>query len=463
MGWGSYYYGPPNAEGRSHNRTHVNPFPLVDYLIMRLINNTCSFSAWRRLLKAAVVGAALVVGFGYVSAQNQADLRFRQGKWNLDTLFSSNSARLDSIITPLQRLTADPQRYHIDSVRIIGGASPEGPAELNHRLSRHRAEVLAGQVSRRVALPDSLVSLVSVGRDWRGLLSLAERDEAIPARGALLPVIRSIIASNSGDSPAALAQIQSVAAGAPYAYIYSHLFPQLREARLQIAYTAMMPQVSLPVLCLSAPLPCAAPAEWIAMPQAAVPAYHKPFYMALKTNMLYDALAVPNIGAEFYLGRQWSVVGNWMYAWWSKDSAHRYWRIYGGDIAVRRWLGKAAKEKPLTGHHLGLYGGVVTYDFEFGGRGYMGGVPGGTLWDRCQYVAGIEYGYSLPVAPRLNIDFTIGIGYRQGKQVKYDAGEKWYVWKCTDMERWFGPTKAEISLVWLIGHGNVNARKGGAL
>ncbi len=185
--------------------------------------------------------------------------------------------------------------------------------------------------------------------------------------------------------------------------------------------------------------------------------------MALKTNMLYDALAVPNIGAEFYVGRNWSVVGNWMYAWWSKDSAHRYWRIYGGDIAVRRWFGKAAGEKPLTGHHLGLYGGVVTYDFEFGGTGYMGGIPGGTLWDRCQYVAGIEYGYSLPIARRLNIDFTIGLGYRQGKRVKYEAGQKWYVWKSTVMERWIGPTKAEVSLVWLIGRGNENARKGGSL
>ena len=43
---------------------------------------------------------------------------------------------------------------------------------------------------------------------------------------------------------------------------------------------------------------------------------HGPFYMDVKTNMLYDALLVPNIGVEFYVGKNWSLAGNWMYAWW---------------------------------------------------------------------------------------------------------------------------------------------------
>ena len=49
--------------------------------------------------------------------------------------------------------------------------------------------------------------------------------------------------------------------------------------------------------------------------------------------------------------------------------------------------------------------------FETGGKGYMGGKPGGTLWDKMNYSTGVEYGYSLPVAYRLNIDFTIAVGY----------------------------------------------------
>lgn len=187
----------------------------------------------------------------------------------------------------------------------------------------------------------------------------------------------------------------------------------------------------------------------------------KPFYMSLSTNMLYDALLVPNIGAEFYLGKNLSVTANWMYGWWSKNNRHRYWRIYGGDLAVRYWFGKAAKEKPLTGHHAGVYGTIFTYDFEFGGRGQMGGKPGGSLWERAQYAVGLEYGYSLPIARRLNLDFTLGVGYMGGTYYDYRPVDGHYMWQKTVRRHWFGPTKLEVSLVWLIGHGNANKSKGG--
>lgn len=192
----------------------------------------------------------------------------------------------------------------------------------------------------------------------------------------------------------------------------------------------------------------------------AQPQKEKPFCMSIKTNLLYDALAIPNIGVEFYLGKSWSVSGNWMYGWWKQSSKHRYWRIYGGELAVRKWLGKKAAEKPLTGHHLGIYGQVFTYDFKWGNKGYMGGKPGETLWDNANYAAGVEYGYSLPVARRLNLDFTLGVGYWGGKYYEYNSLDGHNVWQATKQRHWFGPTKAEISLVWLLEWGS-NNRKGG--
>ena len=179
----------------------------------------------------------------------------------------------------------------------------------------------------------------------------------------------------------------------------------------------------------------------------------KPFYMGVKTNMLYDAAIIPNVGVEFYLGKNFSVVGNWMYSWWKSDKVAWYWRTYGGDLAVRYWFGKASKEKPLQGHHLGLYGQILTYDFEVGGRGYLG--------DKWTYGGGLEYGYSLPVARRLNIDFTLGVGYLGGEFKEYLPIDGHYVWQVTKMRHWMGPTKAEISLVWLLGRGNENEGKGG--
>lgn len=121
---------------------------------------------------------------------------------------------------------------------------------------------------------------------------------------------------------------------------------------------------------------------------------------------------------------------------------------------MRLWLGKKAERKPLTGHHLGIYAQMLTYDIEFGGKGYMG--------PRWSYGGGLEYGFSLPVAKRLNIDFSIGVGYLDGYYYKYLPIDGHYVWQSTKKRHWIGPTKAEISLIWLIGRGNCNNRKGGA-
>lgn len=156
---------------------------------------------------------------------------------------------------------------------------------------------------------------------------------------------------------------------------------------------------------------------------------------------------------EFYLGADLSVAGQWSYAWWSHDIRHRYWRFYGGDLGLRRWFGPKTGNKPLTGHHLGLYGQMFTYDIETGGKGEMGA--------KFNYGGGIEYGFALPVARRLNIDFSVGIGYVTGKYHKYTPVDNHYVWQSTHTRRWFGPTKAEISLVWLIGCGNYNMKGGG--
>ena len=175
--------------------------------------------------------------------------------------------------------------------------------------------------------------------------------------------------------------------------------------------------------------------------------------MAVKSNMIYDILLVPNIGAEFYLGKEFSLDANWMYSWWKTDRRHWYWRTYGGDVELRRWFGKNMVDKPLTGHHIGLYGYIVTYDFELGKRGYLG--------DKWSYGGGISYGYSLPVTRRLNIDFSLGIGYLGGIYKEYIPIDNHYVWQSTKKMRWFGPTKAGVTLMWLLGKNNYNERKGG--
>ena len=389
---------------------------------------------------------------GIVSAQENCDtvrIHFRQGDARLDLSFGDNRAALEGIVQRLWEKRGDPA-LRLERLVYVGGASPEGSVAINRRLSEERARALFGYLARYVSLPDSMTASEFVGRDWEGLLRLAEQDERVPFRAEALALLQEICREKGDDSLDPLGRLQRLRGGEPYRYMYRELFPALRRSQVEFRYRAVEPLVVHDTLWLRDTV-------WLhdtvyVEVKTEVPV-RKPFYMSLHTNMLYDLALVPNGGIEFYLGRGWSVAGNWMYAWWKSDRKHNYWRIYGGDLAVRKYFGRLAKEKPLTGHHAGVYGGIVTYDFELGGRGYLG--------DRWSWHAGVEYGYALPIARRLNLDFSLGLGYLGGEYKEYLLIDDCYVWQATKRRRWFGPTKAGIALVWLIGHGNENQGKGG--
>lgn len=180
------------------------------------------------------------------------------------------------------------------------------------------------------------------------------------------------------------------------------------------------------------------------------------FFMT--TNLLYDAALTPNIGIGVCFGGRFTIFADWMHAWWSNREKRRYWRIYGGDIEARVQLGHGRSDNPLSGHRVGVYASLVTYDFQFGRT------RTGVMADKYNYAAGLSYGYSLPVGRRLNLDFSIGVGYAWGRYMKQHLEDDHDVWQSTHSKRWFGPTRAEIGLTWLIGKGNVNTprnRKGG--
>lgn len=172
--------------------------------------------------------------------------------------------------------------------------------------------------------------------------------------------------------------------------------------------------------------------------------------IALKTNLLYDAALIPNIGLEYRFADRWTLSADYMHAWWSNNGKHRYWRCYGGEVALRRYFGNQA----FTGHHIGIYGTMLSYDIELSSRrGYQS--------DGFNYGGGFEYGYSLPVGGRLNLDFSLGAGYFGGNYKEYVPMDGCYVWQKTENLRWFGPTRAQIALVWILG-GERRSTKGGA-
>lgn len=389
---------------------------------------------------------------------------FRQGRSYLDLSIGDNQASLERISDTLRVKQADPE-YRVRKVAVVGGASPEGGVRLNEQLSRKRADVLFSSLAEYVHVPDSVMSFEYLGRDWGGLLSMIEADRLVPYRDEVMVLVRDIIAG--GDDGVTVAdgvnRLKALRGGEPYWYMYREMFPELRASRLVVCYDSPWDHGNVAEPAYASAVTAASYGTLLPAPvlSARYPQRRTPFYAALKTNMLYDALLIPNAGAELYLGGGWSMGAGWTHAWWKNDRKHNYWRIYGLDVDVRRWFGKAAVQKPLTGHHVGVYMQALTYDFETGGRGFIGGQPGGDIFDRSTWSAGVEYGYSMPVAERLNVDFNIGVGAHWGRQYEYTPEDNCYVWQSTSMKRWFGPTRAEVSLVWLIGRDNVNPGRGG--
>lgn len=392
---------------------------------------------------------------------DSVSIMFQQGHAEIDTIIPGNRdmlIRLDSIFqSPLTR---------INHLSIIGGASPEGSVNLNNKLSDQRVETILSIIPDSRFSSSRDVDLSFIGRDWNGLYNLAKADPNIPFKAETLNLLNEISSelnseNKEKESDHFLERLKELKEGIPYTYLYKHIFPLLRASRVYFTYYTLV------TTDLTISGPNLHPYGLVDNPEDFVSYQPIPikqgrnFYMALKTNMIFDLLALPSLSAEFYLGKNFSAVANWTYGWWDTDRTHHYWRAYGGDLAFRWWFGKKAAEKPLTGHHLGVYGGILTYDFEFGGTGYMGGLPHETLWNRSLRIAGVEYGYSLPIARRINIDFTIGIGYLGGKYIKYIPEGGRYLWQSTHKINWFGPTKAEVSLVWLIGNGNYNSSKKG--
>lgn len=173
--------------------------------------------------------------------------------------------------------------------------------------------------------------------------------------------------------------------------------------------------------------------------------------MAVRTNLVMDALAVPNIGAEFSLNDRWSFGGTYFHSWWSDESSRWCWRTYGGELEIRYWLGER-KGGTLTGHHFGLYSHILTYDLKRKLRdGYQ---------SRFSYGAGLSYGYTLPINRCWQIDFGAGLGYLGGNYDVYRPLHGCNVWQETRQRNFFGPTKLEVSFRYIID--NPFRKKGGS-
>ena len=372
---------------------------------------------------------------------------------------AANRSQLSRLDTLIHWFLTD-SLVTLRSIDIHGYGSPDGPVRYNERLASRRADSVKTFVSNIFAnqqglWPAQKVSVTFTAEDWQGLETYVEQASLteLPHREQLLQLMRS------SRHPDMKERLLRRFYPKDYRYLVRQVMPALRRTDVTFDYFTTRYVVPMTPLVVATPVVMDTTAVDAVDSDSTYFVEEEPltvkdasrigFLMGVKTNLLYDAALIPNLGVELYLGRRWTVTLDGFWTWISSDKRHRYWQGYGGYVGIRRYLSKPStlnsQPSTLTGHHLGIYGLGMTYDVEWGGRGYQAA--------RFGFGGGIEYGYSAKLCRRLNLDFSIGLGFQDGEYKEYLPMDDHYVWQSTHKRHWWGPTKAEVSLVWILGKG----------
>ena len=343
----------------------------------------------------------------------------------------------------------------IDSVTIYSYASPEGPYLVNKRLAAERGKTAKQYLLERLPpnrlLPDSLFIIDPTAENWQGLRDLvlyqyphADKDEvlAVLDRKDITDEQRKVL-------------LKRLNAGKPWVYILKHLMPQLRYAtwvsvwqRIKVdrvieepTRLAMdMPEVPMPHI------------EPVPFPMPEVEEEDTKTILALKTNLLYDAVSWLNFSVEVPVGDRFSALYYHQFPWWTwgKGNNEYCMRFLSIGAEGRYWFKPMPREKTetrikrdrLMGHFVGVYGESGKWDFEH---------KRDICYQGEHWSAGLSYGYAMPIGKRLNLELSVSAGYASIAYRGYTPSEDYEIlWRDPEkVGRWhyFGPTKAQVSLV----------------
>ena len=376
-------------------------------------------------------------------------LYFRYNRSLVDSSYMDNGKSLSIFHALLSNSTAVSL---IDTVIITAYASPEGSAAYNNHLTQLRADAVKAYLVRNYpCLEQYRIRTSSQGEDWEGLKRLVTEDTNVPDRAEVLEILNEV-----KDTHRCKELLKRLNCGYAYQYISKHLLYRLRNAAVctvKVKKIAPNDPPKLHYLQSSShrdKLSFARVQSIDSSVTSGVPSVRPLF--ALKTNLLFDLALAPNIDLELPLGHRWSLNAEWIFPWWLIDNDKYCLQVLSGGLEGRYWLGKRTNRRILTGHFFGLYAGGGKYDLQWKEKGYQGEF----------YIAsGISYGYAMPIARRLNLEFCIGIGLLQTNYKHYRTINNYHtlLWQSNGNYTWFGPTKAKISLVWLLGR--KTTKKGG--
>lgn len=172
-------------------------------------------------------------------------------------------------------------------------------------------------------------------------------------------------------------------------------------------------------------------------------------WLAIKTNLLYGAYALtPNLGIEIGLGRRTTLDISGCYNWFNLNGTRNDNKKLGHWIVQPEF--RYFLHERFRGHFFGVH--ALYSQYNIGGRELPVLLGKGSADFRHHGWAigtGVSYGYQLRLVKRWNMEFSAGLGYVHLRYNKY-ACPKCGFKISEENKKYFGPTKAAISLIYMI-------------
>ena len=351
------------------------------------------------------------------------------------------------------------QSPRIDSIIIYSFASPEGPYNWNTWLANERGKTakryILANVPKTRQFPDSLIIVKPTSENWAGM-----REEVVKLynRADKDKILEIIDRPGIGDERRKQL-IKALDGGNSWRFIIKNIMPQLRYATWIAVWQPIAKSIAAPMPPQLTTAEIEIDTPVIEVPQLVLPTTGKreirdtKTILALKTNLLYDAVTWFNFSVEVpFAGDNFSVLYYHQFPWWragqsDNEFCNRFLSI-GGE--ARWWFKpeprpateKRKKRDRLVGHFLGVYGESGKWDFEQKRK---------ICYQGEHWSTGLSYGYSLPISRSLNMEFSISGGYASIAYRGYTPSPDYSIlWRDYDkIGRWhyWGLTKAQVTLV----------------
>ncbi len=396
-----------------------------------------------------MMALALSVHIGFAQRiEDRVDIYFRQDVHDVEEDLRDNSKSLERLSTVFDRIVSD-SLSDINKIEINSWTSPEPSVGYNKKLSERRSNSIRDYILERWDLPDTLLVANGNGIAWDKLRKLVAESN-MKYRDEVLYIIDNQPEEtwrrvNPNDRWLTLVDsrekhLMDLRSGIAYKYLYENIYPQLRYgSQVSFFYKEYVPIV------LDNRVERDLPELNDQMPHHPIDTWERVPLFAIKTNLLFDAITILNIEVEVLIKDKFSIAAEWDFPWWVTKNNGNALEILSGSLEGRYWFGDREDKPKLTGWFGGVYASGSLYDVQWKSNGYQGE----------SYIgAGLTAGYAHTINRRetLRMEYSLGLGVFKTDYRYYEGREsnEYLVWQHDGEFLWAGPTKAKISLVWML-------------